>query len=139
MWPIDFNQRLTAWAKLKETAQNSDIEQALAQINSWWFESPWQPYYLHWDDIQKWPDPWQLLEDNIYCDVARGLGIVYTVSMLDRPDITANLVLTEDNFNLVQVNDNKYVLNIDRDIVVNTKPISSKRKLTQQEIHQRYN
>jgi hypothetical protein len=59
--------------------------------------------------------------------------------MLDRSDIKADLVLTEDNFNLVQINDNKYVLNIDRDTIVNTKPISSKRKLTQQEIHQRYN
>ena len=139
MWHSDFDQRLAAWAKLKETTLTSDIESALTQINTWWFDVPWQPYYLHWDDVARWPDPWQLLDDNVYCDLARGLGIVYTISMLDRSDIKADLVLTEDNFNLVQVNDNKYVLNIDRDIVVNTKPISSKRKLTQQEIHQRYN
>jgi len=138
MWHSEFDQRLAAWAKLKETAKTSDIETALYQINSWWFDAPWQPYYLHWDDVAQWPTPWQLLDDNVYCELARGLGIVYTISMLDRPDINAELVLTQDNFNLVQVNNNKYVLNIDRNTILNTTPIRSKRLLSQEQIKKQY-
>jgi hypothetical protein len=33
-----------------------------------------------------WPDPWQLLSDDVYCEVARGLGILYTITLLDRAD-----------------------------------------------------
>lgn len=139
MWPPDFDQRLQAWAKLRQHVQQADPAQALQEINDWWFNAPWQPYYLHWDDIARWPDPWQLLEDNTYCDVARGLGIVYTIVMLDRTDLTADLVLTEDNFNIVQVNNNKYVLNIERQVILNTGPISSKRRLSHQQIKQQYN
>jgi hypothetical protein len=72
--------------------------------------------------MPKWPDPWQLLSDNIYCDVARGLGILYTITLLDRQDlISAELVLTEDSRNLVLVNEEKYTLNWDNDVVVNNR------------------
>lgn len=139
MWPQEFDQRLQAWAKLRNQTKDLETDRALALINDWWFNTPWQPYYLHWDDIETWPDPWQLLEDNIYCDVARGLGIVYTIVMLDRSDIIADLVLTEQNFNIVQVNNNKYVLNIERDRILNTEPTNSKRRLSHHKIKQKYN
>jgi hypothetical protein len=97
------------------------VESALQHINSWWFVAPWQPYYLHWDDQEVWPDPWQLLSDNIYCEVARGLGILYTISLLDRADLApATLILTQDDTNLVQVAQEKYILNWAPDTVVNT-------------------
>jgi hypothetical protein len=68
-----------------------------------------------------WPDPWQLLSDNIYCDVARGLGILYTLTLLDHKDLTSiELILTEDNRNLVLINQEKYTLNWDTTIIVNT-------------------
>jgi hypothetical protein len=96
-------------------------ESALIKINAWWFNSPWTPYYLHWDDQVTWPDPWQLLSDNIYCDLARALGILYTVTMLDHPDLMpATLVLTDSGVNLVQVAKEKYILNWCPDNVVNT-------------------
>jgi hypothetical protein len=93
----------------------------LEDINSWWFYAPWRPYYLHWDDQNTWPDPWQLLSDDIYCEVARGLGILYTVTLLDRADLApASLILTADGTNLVQVGREKYILNWEANTVVNT-------------------
>ena len=121
MWPKTFDQRLAAWYNLRESTQSFPLEQTLEAINHWWSHTPWQPYYLHWDDYSKWPDPWQLLSDNVYCDVARALGILYTVSMLDRADTAdVELVLTEDGRNLVQVNKGKYILNWHPDKIVNT-------------------
>ena len=120
MWYTDFADRLESWTALRKQTQHQDLEAALTTINAWWANSPWQPYYLHWDDQPLWPDPWQLLSDNIYCDVAKALGILYTISLLDRADMAdATLVLTEDHRNLVLVNKIKYILNWSPDSVVN--------------------
>mgnify|MGYP003336154633 CR=1 FL=1 len=140
MWPKDFADRLTAWSDLRAQAQSMDCQEALEKINAWWFQIPWKPYYLHWDDLPMWPDPWQLLSDNIYCDLARGLGILYTISLLDRADLTsATLVLTETGDNLVLVAKEKYILNWDRDTIVNTnQEVKIKKQLTQQAVKQQY-
>ena len=121
MWPKTFAARLESWTALRTLVQSQDLETALAAINQWWFNSPWKAYHLHWDDQAQWPDPWQLLSDDIYCDVAKALGILYTISLLDREDMAdATLVLTEDHRNLVLVNKTKYILNWNSDSVVNT-------------------
>ena len=136
MWPATFDNRLASWAQLRDHTHALPLEQALITINQWWFNSPWRPYYLHWDDVKTWPDPWQLLSDNVYCDLARGLGIVYTISMLDRGDMTpATLVLTEDGTNLVQVAKEKYILNWEADQIVNTfQEVKIKKQYQQEQI-----
>ena len=113
-----------------------ECEQALETINAWWHQTPWKPYYLHWDDQPRWPDPWQLLSDDVYCPVAKALGILYTISMLDRADmVDATLVLTEDGDNLVLVQETKYILNWSPDSVVNTfQEVKIRRQLKQQQI-----
>jgi hypothetical protein len=121
MWPSSFAERLEQWNSLRINCQTVSVETALENINSWWFQTPWQPYYLHWDDQPTWPDPWQLLNDNVYCDLARALGILYTVTMLDRADMAdARLVLTQDDCNLVLVAKEKYILNWEPNTIVNT-------------------
>jgi hypothetical protein len=121
IWPATFAARLDSWNQLRDQCQNLSALSALEDINSWWFQSPWRPYYLHWDDQNTWPDPWQLLSDDIYCEVARGLGILYTVTLLDRADLApASLILTADGTNLVQVGREKYILNWEANTVVNT-------------------
>jgi hypothetical protein len=121
MWYKDFADRLESWAELRNQNKELPLEEALQNINDYWQESPWQPYYLHWDDQPNWPDPWQLLSDNVYCDLARGLGILYTLSMLEHKDLVSyELVLTDDGRNLVLVNKSKYTLNWDGSSLVNT-------------------
>ena len=121
MWPQNFSRRLESWNLLRDQCQNLSVESALTEINSWWFRAPWRPYYLHWDEQVTWPDPWQLLSDDIYCDVARGLGILYTITLLERTDLTpAELILTETGHNLVLIEKTKYILNWASDTVVNT-------------------
>ena len=136
MWHKNFADRLEAWSELRAQTHAMDCEQALATINAWWFQTPWKPYYLHWDDQLRWPDPWQLLSDDVYCPVAKGLGILYTISMLDRADMAdATLVLTESGDNLVLVQERKYILNWSPDSVVNTfQEVKIIRQLKQQQI-----
>ena len=141
MWPKTFQLRLDAWANLRRQIQTDDAESALTKINQWWFQTPWRAYHLHWDDRATWPDPWELLSDNLYCDVARGLGILYTISLLDHPDLTdAELVSTKSGDNLVLVAKRKYILNWSPDTVVNTNhKLEINNRLTQSQVTNKYN
>jgi hypothetical protein len=138
MWPQTFPERLTAWAQLRDQAASLPLDQSLEAINSWWFQTPWRPYHLHWDDQATWPDPWQLLDDNIYCGLARGLGIMYTVAMIDREDIQHAELVEADGDNLVLINQSKYILNWDASSIVNTSPqiTLSRHRVSQDKIKQ---
>ena len=140
MWLNTFAQRLDSWNNLRDRCQTLPAEQALESINSWWFDVPWRPYYLHWDEQSNWPDPWQLLNDNHYCDLARALGILYTITLLDRTDLSdATLILTDQGDNLVQVAKSKYILNWDQDTIVNTiQATNIKKQLTQSAVKKQY-
>jgi hypothetical protein len=141
MWPTTFTSRLDAWTTLRAQSRVLPPELALEKINAWWSQTPWRAYHLHWDDQDSWPDPWELLSDNLYCDVAKGLGILYTISLLDHKDLTdAALVLTSEGYNLVLVSKRKYILNWDHDSIVNTnQKIEVTRCLTQHQVQNKYN
>ena len=136
MWCSTFEQRLAAWNSLRDRVRDQSKPDALKEINAWWQQTPWRAYHLHWDDRQDWPDPWQLLSDNIYCDLARALGILYTITVLDRDDMQdAELVETEQG-NLVQLDGGKYILNWGRDLGLNTNLQQSKHHIAQSEVKQ---
>ena len=139
MWPRDFSERLESWAQLRQQCQTLDSEPALIKINQWWFQTPWTAYHLHWDDQADWPDPWQLLSDDQYCPVARGLGIMYTIAMLDREDLQDACMIEYQSDNLVLVAKKKYILNWDPDQVLNISLGKSnpRRQVSQEQIKQK--
>ena len=138
MWFKTFEERLASWNQLRQQAASADIDSALLAINFWWFQTPWRAYHLHWDDQLDWPDPWQLLSDNLYCPLARGLGILYTIALLDRPDLQDAVLLEVNGDNLVLINKKKYILNWDLHNIVNTSPrvLNSRHIVTQAQIKQ---
>ena len=138
MWPRTFAERLESWTQLRAQASVADVQTALAAINTWWFQTPWRAYHLHWDDQPSWPDPWQLLSDDIYCPLARGLGILYTITMLDRADLQDAMLAEVGSDNLVLVDKSKYILNWDSATVVNISPTGTKSRhsITQEQIKQ---
>ena len=119
MWHRTFDARLASWNQLRTQSLNLSLTESLSLVNSWWFKSPWIPYHLHWDDRSDWPDPWQLLDDNLYCSIARGLGILYTIALADRTDIEDAVLIEVQGDNLVLVNQSKYILNWEPDAIVN--------------------
>ena len=119
MWATQYHDRLAAWVSLRNRCHDLDLDQSLEAINHWWFDAPWRPYYLHWDDRATWPDPWQLLADNQYCDLARALGMLYTIDLVDRPDVLDRELVETDQGNLVLVNKGKYILNWAADEILN--------------------
>jgi len=138
MWPKTFAERLESWSQLRIQASTADVETALRAINSWWFQTPWRAYHLHWDDHAVWPDPWQLLSDDLYCPLARGLGILYTITMLDRPDLQGAVLVEVDSDNLVLVHEKKYILNWDSEQMLNITlgRVNSQHSITQEQLKQ---
>jgi hypothetical protein len=138
MWPRTFAERLESWNQLRNQAAVADLESSLRQINSWWFQTSWCAYHLHWDDQAAWPDPWQLLSDNIYCPLARSLGILYTITLIDRPDLQDAVLVEVGSDNLVLAHEKKYILNWDADTILNINPTGSKPRhsVTQQQTKQ---
>lgn len=111
MWHSKFEDRLLQWSILREEAKNLSLESSLKKINLWWQQTPWVPYHLHWDDQETWPNPWELLSDNLFCDLARSLGIVYTTMMISHPEINKIELACSEETNLVLINQGKYILN----------------------------
>jgi hypothetical protein len=138
MWAASFEDRLQSWQRLRRDLVSVPKTECLDRVNRWWFQAPWTGYYLHWDDRARWPDPWQLLEDNIFCSLARGLGMLYTITLLDRSDIQDSELVETEQDNLVFIDQGKYVLNWDRDSIVNISPgqTNLSRRVQQHSINQ---
>jgi hypothetical protein len=140
MWHTTFEKRLESWTQLRTHCCTVDAATAVAAIDAWWQSSPWQPYYLHWDDQASWPDPWELLSDNIFCSLARGLGILYTITIVNHPDLQDACLAEVGGDNLVLVQGGKYILNWPPSEMLNTNlEAKTHRQLTQQQIAQQYN
>lgn len=130
--------RLRSWREFRSTLDLIPLEQALAQTAEYWARAPFTPYYLDPDDPSRWPDPWTLIMENTYCDVAKCLGIVYTVTLTthrtDLDIVFQQYTDTRNNhvYNLACVNQGKYILNMIDGEVVNTKQIDKTLALTKQ-------
>jgi hypothetical protein len=111
MWANTYQERLQQWAELRTNLHSQKLEDLLMAVNDWWQFSPSVNRHLLWADWESWPTPWQMLADNRYCDLAKALGIVYTIIMLERSDIDKVELVHCDLGNLVLVNDGKYILN----------------------------
>jgi len=136
MWARTFDARLASWNQLRVAIAEMPVDQCLHTINAWWFDTPWRAYHLHWDDRATWPSPWELLDDNLFCGLARGLGILYTISLLDRVDIQDAELIDTGSDNLVLVEQKKYILNWDRDqlLNINLTPFNPRHRLSQEQI-----
>jgi hypothetical protein len=111
---------------------------ALAQTAELWATAPFVPYNLDSSNLTTWPDPWTLVSENIYCDIAKCLGIVYTVSLTEhRTNIEIEYRQYTDTktgyeYNLAWINQGKYILNMIDGEVLNIEQFDKALKLKQQ-------
>ena len=111
MWETAYQDRFADWVCLRQTIQSHDLPTQLLTINNWWFRAPIVNKTITWSDSSKWPNPWQLLTNNGYCDLARALGIVYTIMLTECLSYTDLKIIQIKEDNLVLVDDGKYILN----------------------------
>lgn len=119
MWANSFSGRLSEWSRLRAECSTLDNLLALSKINQWWHTSPWCPYRLHWNDIESWPNPWEILDDNIYCPITRALGIIYTIGAIKSITLDVNMVEFDSGDTLVLVNNGDMILNWTSNTIIN--------------------
>ena len=108
-----YEARLQDWFQLRTSVTSLPIEQQCITIDKWWQDAPLVTHHLHPQDIDNWPDPWELLSENTYCEVARALGMCYTLHLIGITDIELVLARndTAEDVVLVLVDNAKYILN----------------------------
>jgi len=121
IFQLNYEDRLKSWHELKKVCRQSDLENKCILIDAWWQKAPTVNHYLHIHDIRNWPDPWELLVENLYCNVAKALGMYYTLYIIGERDI--ELVEASDQFGndvvLVLVDNAKNILNYWPNTVLN--------------------
>ena len=119
---LDFYSRLRAWHQLKEDLNGADVESICVEVDRFWQKTPLSTRYLHPDEIDSWPDPWNLLNDNTYCLYGRALGMIYTLMLLGVKDIdfVDGIDDNDESVVLVIVDNAKYIMNWCPESVLNT-------------------
>jgi hypothetical protein len=118
-----YEARLQDWFQLRKSVINLPIDKQCITIDEWWQRAPLVTHHLHPQDIDNWPDPWELLSENTYCEVARALGMCYTLYLIGVNDIELVLARndTAEDVVLVLVDNAKYILNYWPNTVISNK------------------
>jgi hypothetical protein len=121
VFQLNYETRLKSWYDLRQQLQNTEDATKCVEIDKWWQSAPIVNHYLHPDFTNEWPGPWELLVENNYCTLARGLGMCYTLLLLGVTDIDFVLAKddTGDEVALVLVDRAKYILNYWPNMVLN--------------------
>ena len=79
--------------------------------------------------------PWTLIEENVYCDIAKCLGIMYTILLTEhKKDLSVEFRWYQDvetgyEYNLSWLNDGKYIANLIDGDIINIKQFDESLKL----------
>jgi len=123
VFQLNYETRLSDWYDLRVQLEDSALEEKCVKIDKWWQRAPLVTHHLHILDSENWPDPWELLVENTYCEVARAVGICYTLILLDVSDV--ELAEATDGMGndviLVLVDNAKYILNYFPETVLSNK------------------
>lgn len=131
-WMLKVNDRLTRWKEFRQSIDKLPIDRAVSEVNNMWSTAPFVTYYLSPDSPDTWPDPWELLAENYYCDIAKALGIIYTIYFTSHKNTDMAVEIYYDfqkkiRSNVANVSNGKYILNYYPFEIVNTQQIEEQK------------
>lgn len=114
MFNLYGNERLTEWKRFRDHLEQSPSP--FQDLAIFWSQAPFVNQYLDDTDSSKWPDPWHLILDNKFDNLAIALGMLYTVKLTRRfmdtvCEIHKFMFPDEDLEQFLLVVDQQYVLN----------------------------
>lgn len=135
MFKLSTSDRLGRWKYFRSSLGSMLLPEAFEQTVIFWQDCPFIPFYLVPEDNTNWPDPWQLIIENYYCDLAKALGMLYTIH-LSRPEqnLEPEIRVYYDSkkrfyYHIAYFAQGKYVLNLVEGKVVNKEQINQELKL----------
>lgn len=135
MWTSKPDERLREWQAFRKKIGSLPLKHACTETLHLWGYAPYVNHYL--DPVggtAHWPDPWTLLYENYYCDLAKSLGMLYTLYLSDHKPLDIELIIATDyenhqGYNLVSLSKGKYILNFVFDTIVNKKQLPKTLKI----------
>jgi len=82
MFEKKLEDRLSAWRNFRETLENTLTP--FEDVIEFYRRAPLVSIHTDPWDSSRWPNPWQLLEENEYCDFCTVLGWCYSLQLTDR-------------------------------------------------------
>ena len=82
MFDKDYFTRVKLWRNFRIELETS--ENPLLDVIYFWNNVPISTIAADPYDKETWPDPWELLKENTYCEFTKILAIYYTLQLTDR-------------------------------------------------------
>jgi hypothetical protein len=76
------NERLIEWKKFRDSLEHN--QSPLQEVADFWSMAPFVNRYLDPFDPKSWPDPWHLVLDGKFDNLAICLGMLYTLQLTQR-------------------------------------------------------
>lgn len=82
MFNVYDTERLIEWKKLRDSLETSQTP--FDDLMQLWRSAPFVNPFLNPNDPKSWPDPWRLILDGKFDNLAICLGMLYTVKLTQR-------------------------------------------------------
>lgn len=125
MWNSPVQDRISQWRSFRSEIGAMTFHDCVHEVHRFWWTAPISNPFYSQDLPDQWPDPWQLISENHYDDIARALGMLYTIALSrhgDSCDLEIRNYRDRKNsreYNLVLIDSGKYTLNWDLEVRVN--------------------
>ena len=82
MFEKNYDQRLQVWSEFRQSLESSKdpIQDTINLYNT----APTVSIHTDPWDQTTWPNPWELIQENQYCEFARVLGMCYSLQLTER-------------------------------------------------------
>ena len=112
MFVKNYQDRLRSWVELRKQLETSN--NPLQKVIDFYKKVKLVRIQVDPYDKSSWPDPWTLLNDNVYCRFAVLLGIAYTLQLTERfSRSNFEIHITRDKENSTM----RYLLYVDDQVV----------------------
>lgn len=126
MWTLRPDERLRAWRRFRLDLAGLDTLQCLERVVNLWSTTPVSNQYFAPDLPETWPDPWQLIYDGYWDELAISLGVFYTLVLSDNfsEDLVKYCVYAHDKgITSIVIVDNQYAIGYEHNTVSSTSDI----------------
>jgi hypothetical protein len=113
--------RLTEWKRFRDHLETS--EKPFEDLVELWSSAPFVSRYLNPLNPDSWPDPWKLIIDGKFDNLAIALGMLYTLKLTER--------FKDSHCEICEFNDNsekRYFLIVDNSSILNYEYRSVRRR-----------
>lgn len=93
MWyELSCRDRILSWRNWRKSLDELSWHECLNEVAKSWNRVPQINHYLTPDQVNQWPNPWELINDNIYCDLSIALGMFYSLILTKHPEAESSSI-----------------------------------------------